>query len=158
MWWRREKKEVAEFLYSLLVADTPKGYARQVAESMGVPYPTLSKYWLGKQRFPAALVKPLFLATNEDARVAEFFLLGGTDYRLERRREAAPLDDLSRATLLLGSLEAKISALYLDATSGDSEAGSRISRAERQRLVEATRRLIDHADKLRTTFETSDGS
>ena len=92
MWWRREKKEVSEFLYRLLVSEAPsKGFARQVAERMGVPYPTLSKYWLGKVRFPAALVGPLFLATDQDVRVAEFFVLQGSGYRLERAgdRDAA---------------------------------------------------------------------
>jgi hypothetical protein len=40
---------------------------------MEVPYPTLSKYWLGHRRFPAALLKPLFVATDQDPRVGEFF-------------------------------------------------------------------------------------
>src|SRR5689334_12525349 len=73
VWWRK-KTDVSEFLYKLLVAEAPRGYARQVAERMSVPYATLSKYWLGKRVFPAALVKPLYLATQRDARVAEFFV------------------------------------------------------------------------------------
>ncbi len=75
MWWKSEKREVTAFLYRILVAEAPaKGYARTVAERMQVPYPTLSKYWLGR-RFPASLVRPLFLATGCSERVADFFLL-----------------------------------------------------------------------------------
>lgn len=148
MWWLREKKEISEFLYRLLVSDSPRGYARQVAQKMGVPYPTLSKYWLGKRRFPASLVKPLFLATDQDPRVAEFFLLGGSDYRLQRVADQPPLEDLSRAVMWLARLEARVNELYLDATTATSEAGERLSRVEADALRSATLDLIAHAEKL----------
>jgi len=148
VWWLREKKEISEFLYRLLVADSPRGYARQVAARMGVPYPTLSKYWLGKRRFPAALVKPLFLATGQDQRVAEFFVLGGSDYRLQRTGDAAPLDDLPRAVMWLARLEARVNELYLEATGADSEEGARLSGREAEALQTAARDLIAHAERL----------
>jgi hypothetical protein len=67
VWFSRKKSDpTAELLYKVLVADAPRGYAKTVAEKMGIPYPTLSKYWLGKRRFPAMLVRPLFLATDGD--------------------------------------------------------------------------------------------
>tara|TARA_R110002096_G_scaffold42143_3_gene113577 strand:- start:59616 stop:60080 length:465 start_codon:yes stop_codon:yes gene_type:complete len=153
MWWRQERKEVAAFLYELLVSDSPKGYARSIAESMDVPYPTLSKYWLGKRRFPASLIKPLFHATGQDARVAEFFLLDGSDYQLERKNDQAPPNDLGRAVLLLGKLEGRISDLYLQATEADSEEGHAISPTEAAQLHDAIRSLIAQADKLRVAFK-----
>ena len=116
MWWRRKNRDVAAFLYGLLVADAPRGYARTIADRMGVPYPTLSKYWLGKRRFPAALVRPLFLATDQDPRVAEFFVLDGSRYALTRRDDDPDDDlDLAHAVLTLSKLEGRVSALYLDA-------------------------------------------
>jgi transcriptional regulator with XRE-family HTH domain len=148
VWWLREKKEISEFLYRLLVGDSPRGYARQVAARMGVPYPTLSKYWLGKRRFPASLVKPLFLATDQDARVAEFFLLDGSDYRLQRVAEADPPGDLSRAVMWLARLEARVNELYLEATSPDSDDGERMSPREAEALRAAAVDLIAHAEKL----------
>src|SRR4051812_12000023 len=97
---------------------------------MGVPYPTLSKYWLGKRRFPASLVRPLFLAMDGDVRVAEFFVLEGSGFRLERTADTAPLADLSRAVMTLATLEAKVTDLYLQATTASSEAGEAISPGE----------------------------
>jgi hypothetical protein len=152
VWWRRKKEESAEFLYRLLVGEAPRGYARRVAERMGVPYPTLSKYWLGKRRFPAALVRPLFLATDGDARVAEFFLLGGSGYRLAAATEPTPATDLTRGVLVLASLEARIAELYLAATAEDSEAGSRISPSEAEALRAAVGQLVDHAERLRAAL------
>lgn len=61
---------------------------------MGVPYPTLSNYWQGRRVFPAALVKPLYLATDHDPRVAEFFVPATT---------ATPVPDLSRTVMTLDS-------------------------------------------------------
>lgn len=148
MWWLREKKEISEFLYRLLVGESPRGFARQVAARMGVPYPTLSKYWLGKRRFPASLVKPLFLATDQDPRVAEFFVLEGSDYRLQRVAEAAPIDDLSRAVMWLARLEARVNELYLEATAGDSDDGERLSQREADAMRSAALDLIAHAEKL----------
>ncbi len=148
VWWLREKKEISEFLYRLLVQDSPRGYARQVAARMGVPYATLSKYWLGKRRFPASLVKPLFLATGQDGRVAEFFLLAGSDYRLQRAAGDDGPTDLPRAVLWLGRLEARVNQLYLDATAADSEQGERLSPREVDELRAAARDLIAHAEKL----------
>jgi hypothetical protein len=153
MWWRREKTEVSEFLYRLLVADAPsKGFARQVADRMGVPYPTLSKYWLGKTRFPAALVGPLFLATDQDVRVAEFFLLKGSAYRLERDESAPPTGDLIKTVVTISDLAGQISGLYLKATDPRSEDGPAISDAEATSLAEATRALIRAAEKLRAAL------
>ena len=115
MWWSRKKDATAEFLYKVLVGDAPRGFAKEVAAKMGVPYPTLSKYWLGKRRFPANLVRPLFLATNGDARVAEHFLLDGSDYRLVRKSdsdEPVDVDALRRRVEdLVGHAEALRAAL-----------------------------------------------
>lgn len=155
VWWLREKKEISDFLYRLLVSESPRGYARQVAQKMGIPYPTLSKYWLGKRRFPAALVKPLFLATDQDPRVAEFFVLGGSQYRLQRVADARPVEDLSRAVMWLARLEARVNELYLEATTASSEAGVRLSDAEAEALREATLDLIAHAEQLRGALDRS---
>ena len=156
MWWSREKTEIAEFLYKILIAEAPRGYARQVAAKMGVPYPTLSKYWLGKRRFPASLVKPLFRATDEDVRVAEFFVLDGSSYRLERTGEIEPSSDLPRAVMMLANLEAKITGLYLAATEPASEAGERVSAAEAEVLRGAVQQLISHAERLRAALKTTE--
>jgi len=153
MWWRREKKEVSEFLYRLLVSEAPsKGFARQVAERMGVPYPTLSKYWLGKVRFPAALVGPLFLATDQDVRVAEFFVLQGSAYRLERKESVAPSGDVTKTVMAIADLAGQISGLYLKATHPASEGGEGISEAESAALAEATRSLMRAAEDLRASL------
>jgi transcriptional regulator with XRE-family HTH domain len=157
VWWRREKSEIAEFLYKILISEAPRGYARQVAAKMGVPYPTLSKYWLGKRRFPASLVKPLFLATDEDVRVAEFFVLDGSSYRLERTTESpTPPSDLPRAIMMLASLEAKITELYLAATTPESEAGERVSFGEAEALRGAVQQLITHAERLRAALKPTE--
>jgi len=156
MWWRREKTEVSEFLYRLLVADAPsKGFARQVADRMGVPYPTLSKYWLGRTRFPAALVGPLFLATDQDVRVAEFFLLKDSGYRLERNDSAAPTGDVIKTVMTISDLAGQISGLYLKATDPRGEEGPAISEAEATSLVETTRSLIRAAEELQATLVAS---
>jgi hypothetical protein len=157
VWWRREKSEIAEFLYKLLITDAPRGYARQVAAKMGVPYPTLSKYWLGKRRMPASLVKPLFRATDEDVRVAEFFLLDGSSYRLERTGEAPPATDLPRAIMTLASLEAKVTDLYLAATTPDSDGGEGVSTGEAEALCSAVQQLIAHAERLRAALRPTGG-
>jgi transcriptional regulator with XRE-family HTH domain len=148
VWWRK-KTEVSEFLYKLLVTDAPKGYARQVAAKMGVPYPTLSKYWQGKRVFPAALVRALYHATDQDPRVVEFFVPAG---------EPAPLPDLSRAVMTLASLEAKVTDLYLRATAPDSEAGEQVSTGEADALRVAVQQLIAHAEKLQAALFIRTGS
>jgi hypothetical protein len=155
VWWRRERKDVSEFLYRLLVSDAPRGYARGVAERMGIPYPTLAKYWLGKRGFPASLVKPLFLATGEDRRVAEFFLLEGSNFRLERHTGHGEIDDLGRAILSLGRFEARVAELYLEATAPASEDGERVSAREAERLRGAVQELIAHAESLRGALRRS---
>jgi hypothetical protein len=152
MWWRREKADISDFLYRLLVLEAPRGYARQVAERMGVPYPTLSKYWLGRRRFPASLVKPLFLATGEDVRVAEFFLLGGSGHRLARAESAPVPEDLTRAILALSSLEARVAEQYLGATAAESEAGARVSPREAEALSLTVQQLIAHAEAVRAAL------
>ena len=150
MWWRREKKEVSEFLYRLLVSEAPsRGFARQVADRMGVPYPTLSKYWLGKVRFPAALVGPLFLATDQDVRVAEFFVLKESAYRLERTEATRPSGDVTKTVMTISDLAGQISGLYLRVTDPGSEGGDAISEREAATLAEATRSLIRAAEELR---------
>jgi hypothetical protein len=154
VFWTRKKDQTAEFLYRVLVGDAARGYAKQVAAKMGVPYPTMSKYWLGKRRFPASLVRPLFLATDNDARVAEFFLLDGSGCRLERAAaDDAPAADLSRAVMTLATLEARVTDLYLSATSSDSEAGEAISRTEAEALRTAVQQLITHAERLRAALK-----
>jgi hypothetical protein len=152
VWWRREKAEVSEFLYRLLVQDAPRGYARQVAERMGVPYPTLSKYWLGRRRFPASLVRPLFLATGEDVRVAEFFLLSGSGQRLVPSASGPVPEDLARAVLALSSLEARVADAYLAATARESEAGAALSAREAEALSVAVQQLIAHAEAVRAAL------
>lgn len=155
VWWKRKKDMTAELLYRVLVGDARRGYAKQVAAKMGVPYPTLSKYWLGKRRFPASLVRPLFLATDNDERIAEFFLLEGSGCRLQRGdADATPATDLSRAVMTLASLEARVTDLYLTATSGDSEAGEAISRTEADVLRTAVQQLIAHAERLRAALKS----
>ena len=151
VWWRK-KTDVSEFLYKLLVGDAPRGYAKQVADKMRVPYSTLSKYWLGKRRFPAALVRPLFAATGEDARVAEFFVLAGSKHRLVRIAEDEAPVDLPRAVMTLASLEAKVTDLYLRATAPDSEDGKRVSEREAEALRTAVHQLIVHAERLRAAL------
>ena len=152
VWWHK-KTDVSEFLYRLLVTDAPKGYARQVAARMGVPYPTLSKYWQGKRRFPAALVKPLFLAADQDMRIAEFFLLDGSEYRLELAAQPALApQDLTRAVMTLASLEAKVTDLYLAATAPDGDAGADVSTGEAEALRAAVQQLIAHAERLRAAI------
>jgi hypothetical protein len=132
------------------VADAPsKGYARQVADRMGVPYPTLSKYWIGKRHFPASLVAPLFIATDHDVRVAEFFLLKGSGYRLEREEAAPPTRDVIKTVVTISDLAGQISGLYLKATDPGSEDGQAISDGEATALAEATRSLIRAAEELR---------
>lgn len=153
MWWRK-KTDVSEFLYRLLVTDAPRGYAKQVATKMGVPYPTLSKYWQGKRVFPASLVRPLFFAAGQDARVAEFFVLDGSHYRLEHTADQEPAQDLSRAVMTLATLEAKITDLYLRATSPESEAGERVSAGEAEALRSAVHQLITHAERLRAALRS----
>ncbi len=155
MWWRREKQEVTEFLYKLLIAEAPtSGYARDVARRMGVPYPTLAKYWAGKVRFPAALVSPLFLATDQDARVAEFFLLKDSDHRLQRKEGAPATLDVGQAVMTVSELAGRISGLCLRATSPESEEGRVISKGEAAELVTATRALIRAAEELRAALGT----
>lgn len=152
MWWNREKKDVSDFLYSLLVADAPRGHAQQIAARMDVPYPTLSKYWLGHRRFPAALLKPLFLATDQDRRLGEFFLTDGTDYDLTRRTaEPAPADP-ARAVVELQRLQGRLSELFLTATAPDGEAGAAVSATEGARLRTALDELIAAAQRLRAAF------
>lgn len=153
MFWSRKKDATAEFLYRVLVTDAQRGYAKQVAARMGVPYPTLSKYWLGKRRFPASLVRPLFLAMDGDVRVAEFFVLEGSGYRLERAADVAAPADLSRAVMTLASLEAKVTDLYLHATTAGSEAGVAISASEAEALRSAVQQLISHAEALRAALK-----
>jgi len=142
VWWRK-KTAVSEFLYKLLVTDAPKGYAKQIAAKMSVPYPTLSKYWQGKRVFPATLVCALYLATDRDPRVAEFFVPAG---------DATPVPDLSRAVMTLATLDARITDLYLRATAPDSEAGDAVSPAEAEALRLAVAQLIAHAERLQAAL------
>jgi hypothetical protein len=152
VWWNREKKDVSDFLYQLLVADPPRGYANQIAERMQVPYPTLSKYWLGHRRFPAALLKPLFIATDCDRRLGEFFLTNGTDYTLSRSTPATAPADPGRALVELHGLQGRLSELFLNATAPDSDAGSTVSATEAIQVRAALDTLIEHAQRLRAAF------
>lgn len=151
---RPENKEIAHFLYDLLVARAPtKDYAKRVAEKMGVPYPTLARYWQGRAAFPAGLVRKLFQATDQDIRVAEVVLLQGSDYRLERK-DADPEDmDIPRAVMHLSEVKGEINQIYLKATSKDSEEGDRISFAEARDLAAALRRLTTQAEELRAVIK-----
>jgi hypothetical protein len=151
---RPETKRVAEFLYDLLVANAPaKGYANQVAERMEVPYPSLARYWEGKAVFPAGLVRPLFLATGQDLRVAEFFLLEESDFRLERRSCCESSSDISRALVAISQIEGEVSGIYLKATHEDSDEGKHISGSEAKEMEEALRRLMRSAEELREVIK-----
>ncbi len=151
---RPETRQVAEFLYDLLVARAPtKDYAKRVAERMDVPYPSLARYWEAKAVFPAGLVRSLFLATDQDQRVAEFFLLDGCHYRLERVETAKQPEDLARALMSISQLEGEVSGIYLQATREESEAGRTISFAEARALEDALRRLTRIAEELRALIK-----
>jgi len=147
---RPETRKVAEFLYDLLVARAPSNdYAKRVAERMAVPYPSLARYWQGKALFPAGLVHSLFLATDQDMRVAEFFLLDGCDYRLERVEPQQAAGDLGRALMSISQLEGEVSGIYLNATKDESEAGDKISFGEARLLEEALRKLTRITEEIR---------
>ena len=150
---RPETRQVAEFLYDLLVARAPSNdYAKRVAERMNVPYPSLARYWQGKAVYPAGLIHALFLATDQDMRVAEFFLLDGCDYRLERMgTQKVELDnDFSRALMSISELEGEVNGIYLRATQVESEAGAKISFGEARMLEEALRKLTRIVEDLRS--------
>ena len=153
---RPETQKVAEFLYDLLVANAPtKDFAKRVAEKMELPYPSLARYWQGRAAFPAGLVRPLFLACDQNKRIAEFFLLEDTDYRLERRRgNAEESSDIQRDLMVLNQMEGEISGLYLAATAQDSDAGERISYVEARELAEALRKLARIAEDLRLVVKS----
>jgi len=152
---RPETQKVAEFLYDLLVANAPsKDFAKRVAEQMDLPYPSLARYWQGRAAFPAGLVRPLFLATDQNMRVAEFFLLEGTDYRLERKGGDEPHHDIQRDLMVLNQMEGEISGLYLSATHEDSDAGESISYVEAKELAEALRKLARIAEDLRLVVKS----
>jgi hypothetical protein len=137
----------------MLVANAPrKDFAKRIAERMGLPYPSLARYWQGRAVFPAGLVKSLFQATDHDIRVAEFFLLEGTGYRLERERSVDHSQDISRAVMSLNTLEGEISRLYLKATHEDSESGQQISFAEAKDLESGLRNLCRTAEDLRAVI------
>ena len=147
---RPETKRVAEFLYDLLVGNAPSNdYAKTIAERMKLPYPSLARYWQGNAVFPAGLVGPLFLATEQDRRVAEFFLLEGSDYVLERKTTARSAADISRALMTVSQLEGEVSGLYLQATREESEDGRALSPIECKKLEEALRKLMRSAEELR---------
>ena len=135
MWWRKQNQEVAEFLYKLLVTDAPKGYGAEVAANMGVAYPTLAKYWTGRRRFPAALVPALFRATGHDPRVAEFFLLRETPFRLSRTDESPAADDVGAVVSELAIRVGRITELYV------SDAGAGNRKAELEALIAAAKQL-----------------
>jgi hypothetical protein len=152
---RPETKKVAKFLYDLLVSNAPsKDFAKKIAERMDLPYPSLARYWQGRAAFPAGLVRSLFLATDQNMRVAEFFLLEGTEYRLERKSGKERTVDLARDLMLLNQMEGEITGLYLDATCEDSDAGKSISYTEAKELAEALRKLSRIAEELRLVVKT----
>ena len=152
---RPETQKVAEFLYDMLVANAPaKDFAKRVAERMELPYPSLARYWQGRAAFPAGLVRPLFMATDQNIRVAEFFLLEGTDFRLERKESTTDLTDIQRDLMVLNQMEGEISGLYLAATHEDSDGGERISYLEAKDLAEALRKLARTAEDLRRVVKS----
>jgi hypothetical protein len=152
---RPETQRVAEFLYDLLVSNAPtKDYAKRVAERMNLPYASLARYWQGRAAFPAGLVRSLFLATNQNIRVAEFILLEGTDFRLERSTAEGKETDITRALMVLNKMEGAISGMYLEATHEESEGGRSISYTEAKQLAEALRKLARIAEELRDVIKT----
>jgi len=153
---RPETQKVAEFLYDLLVANAPtKDYAKRVAERMELPYPSLARYWQGRAAFPAGLVRTLFVATDFNLRVAETFLLEGTDYQLERKEPMERALNIQRDLMMLNQMEGEISGLYLQATDKDSDSGEHISYSEAKELAEALRKLSRIAEDLRQVIKTS---
>ena len=91
--------------------------------------------------------------------MAEFFLLKGSDHRLQRKdrppeQGAPPALDVSQAVLTIAEQAGRISGLCLRATSPESEDGRRISTAEAADLVAATRALIRAAEELRAALGT----
>lgn len=151
---RPETRRVAEFLYDLLVANSPTpDYAKRVAERMDVPYPSLARYWQGKAVFPAGMVRSLFLATDQDMRVAEFFLLEGTDFHLERRSTEKGAPEIARALMTISQMEGEVSGLYLRATQEESEEGRSISFGEARELEEALRKLARVAEEIRVVIK-----
>ena len=151
---RPETKKVAAFLYEVLVADAPaKDFAKKVARHMDLPYPSLARYWQGRAVFPAGLVRSLFLAMDNDIRVAVLFLLEGTDFCLEHREADDEHADIARAVMHLNTLEGEISGLYLEATHETSESGHRISFSEAKALEEGLRKLTRTSEQLRNVIK-----
>ena len=152
---RPETQRVAEFLYDLLVASAPsKDFAKTVASRMDLPYPSLARYWQGRAAFPAGLVRSLFAATDHNLRVAEFFLLEGTSYRLERDGSPGGATDIQRDLMFLNQMEGEISGLYLEATDEASDGGKNISYSEARELSEALRKLARIAEDLRVAVKS----
>jgi len=152
---RPETQKVAEFLYDLLVANAPtRDFAKRVAEHMDLPYPSLARYWQGRAAFPAGLVRPLFMATDLNLRVAEFFLLEGTDYCLERKGGGDRALDIQRDLMVLNQMEGEISGLYLKATDKNGDAGETISYTEARQLAEGLRKLSRIAEDLRLVIKS----
>lgn len=151
---RPETRRVAEFLYDLLVGNSPTpDYAKRVAERMDLPYPSLARYWQGKAVFPAGMVRSLFLATDQDLRVAEFFLLEETDFHLERRSSGKEASEISRALMTISQIEGEVSGLYLQATREESADGRSISFEEARGLEEALRKLSRVAEEIRVVIK-----
>jgi len=70
--------------------------------------------------------------------------------------ETAPPADLPRAVMMLASLEAKVTDLYLAATTPESDAGERVSAGEAEALRGAVQQLITHAERLRAALKVSE--
>ena len=96
----------------------------------------------------------MFLATDQNIRVAELILLEGTDYRLERKVGEGKETDITRALMVLNKMEGAISGMYLEATHEESEGGRSISYSEAKQLAEALRKLARIAEELRDVIKT----
>ena len=83
--------------------------------------------------------------------VAEFFLLGGSDYRLARREDAPSSGDIGRAVIALARLQGAVSDRYLDATANDRA----LSADRAESLAQAVRELIREAEELRASLEAA---
>lgn len=150
---KHREDEVKTFLRNKLAGQAPT-----IADALELPPARLRSYYERdrvSRYFPAALVRPLFIATGCDREVADEFLLHGTEYTLRRVDDAsgpAPSSKpatLSRAIVELGDMKGRIDKLYLEATSEHSDDGTRISPVENDDLRAALQALIERAENLR---------
>lgn len=139
------------FLYDIVGAQR---HTPTYADAMGITPARLRSYW-EKDRtkhFPAIHLKALFRASDFDPRIANYFLLEDSPYRLEKVEDALDPGDYNRALVILGMLQGRINELFLKAMAPDSEDGEAISTKESKELAEALDELIHQSKSLRATL------